>query len=1343
MAENFEFNNLNIIPGGTDNDILTLSGDGTVVAKTPFLKDNTTLVTVTVADFNTSTNTLSVKGNRIHLSNSAPGPGTTYGSFTNTYGSTYDVTVVPALEADAQNVNHMALSEDGAIIVLVTLKVIHVLKFNPAANPTTQPCWDLVLQEHFTTSLFFNNNSVYAGGLKLLLPTGQNIGKIIICQHSFTTLVTPGSRNIWELELNISAQTLTLPSTPYLRNLQAVQNDTPTFVDLFISPDNNLILERLNNGSNGGSIGLNGYNGFAPDCAVFENTIDEGDTFFIDSNSTGSMIIYHYNIGGTSWTNTGLTLSSTSGSFAGTSNSININTVDPNVGAIPGTDGDIYVRNEGTTTKSLWLYNTGTWNLEVSNIYNARSNYITNGNSKVRYYDTNGATIPQDAWIQKTPNINLSEPGIDPGIGSIGACGAVIKDSNGVIHAVIGASTNVFVAQNNAYEGMIYLRYSTGPTYDVVEDTNLKGTIFPAGSGNFYARNQNYTTLFETDGEIRLLFGSGRGQADSAINYLPTTALYIVRNETQSIWERREPFTNLLNVGDNVYGFNIVSNSSNSYFFFNVELNVGNPGIGVISRKNPVAVTDGFTPAFTDNTKELCLNVRDGIGGRVGSGTDDPTNISFRTGAIGEFYLYTTTNTLYEFIGTEWVSVGILIGGGTISSPVGTFGRLTAGVGLGTRPVSGSQQGEIFIDSTSNQGTIYEWAGSVWVSYSKNIFNNIPETGQYGGTISSVNGSSPGQFSYIGSFYIDNSLGSNNLFENIITGTPTWQVRGTIIVGGTQSLVGSNGGKISAGVGLGPRPVSGSQTGEFYIDTTADQGALYEWDGTNWVSYSRNLFDNIEQVGENGIGKDSIFGHTNLTLNIDTPPILTTGSVTVDAEKGCIKIPSGQATGSYSLDYSWTTSQGFTTSVVTVTFDFNVLVSCETFTITNDDFSGSSVDVTATVAARTLDILTNDTITPRSRTEVSVSLVSNITPPVTISTAAGLEGAIIIDPTTFVGLYTNQVSYNLTDTVGVSCPAQGPGLVTFHVTNSSFTPIVMANVASNISPTGGTIEMLNIAPIDLGGRDKDNEVCVISFNNGGASEITLVGNDVVVTGPITPGVYNVTYEVQDKNTNPYTTVAGGPYTLAITVTEVFTAMTLVDDPFGSIARTELANPYIIVTNDNLGGRDATNAAHITFALTVNPDPTNIMLSGPNSSQLTILSGISLGDYTVTYQATDNTTFGQAPQTADITFSIYEKADNNGDFDDGNPIGTGMNYTLIDNTGDLGIIFVRSPPYTVQQVIDILLQNYTGDLTTTITPVLEDVLRYWIKKGEEVYLEQTGKLLATTRPLTNTTVTFTT
>lgn len=884
---------------------------------------------------------------------------------------------------------------------------------------------------------------------------------------------------------------------------------------------------------------------------------------------------------------------------------------------------------------------------------------------EVKVFENTAASFSDpDNWVQVGSSITRAAFEASSGLAATdsGYGTALSEDGNYLLFSVATPSFKGFAF----YEDISGTNAGTW-TYRSITDLD---TTASSGGVTTFLVNGTSGLRISKDG-TRAIFSGGRQANGTPLISIADNYLYLERPTNLS-----DPWIVKEDIGasaptefNNFTGYNIAADDNMSYFL--VPSNVtpamtAQDGIALFVRAPPAAVADNFG-TFTQNTLTTYLSVQNGVGGRISAGSG--TGPRPAVGSVGQFYYDYTGNAMTEFNGSSWEALSPGDFDDTAIAVSGTYGKVSSDI-FANRPAMGSQQGELFVDTAN--GNVYEydtvggWSGILGTisgdlnivgstglgadDMKENIGSRIEISdpdGLGGARISAGSGTaSRPEFGVIGEFYYDYT--NDDLYEYTFTSGPnTFQwtlVSGTFFASAPTGALGTEG-VISAAAGT--TTPAATRPGEFYVNVS--NGDLYEYDGSAW----------------------SIVGD----ISADQALIDTYG-LSTDDSNGYIVIPGGDViTGggpptTYTLEYRWSTATSNPGNLVNAVFSVNLSVPCATIVVYNDLFS-TSIDRSGAVAARTIDVLADngsgaDDLGGRTRENVEATITTNITPALTVSTAPGSENALIIDAITFVGTY-NTVQYDLRDLLGPTCPLTGsPATVTFHVSDSTLTAISLTtlNITEQI-PASGTndIDFLTLPGIDLGGRDATNEVNVVSVS-GLPTGVTVVNNQLVIANTASPGGPTaITYQLEDKNTNPYSNVAGGPYTINLTL-QNYGTITLVDDALGDLDRTSLAASYDILANDTLGGRDETSGGgEITVNLLDNLSG-NLTLNANN--ELVINAALEVGSYSVTYEVVDLVGSEGTVGPATITFYIEDSS---------------FAATVIGNV-DLGIYSDASLPRTV-------------------------------------------------------------
>lgn len=260
----------------------------------------------------------------------------------------------------------------------------------------------------------------------------------------------------------------------------------------------------------------------------------------------------------------------------------------------------------------------------------------------------------------------------------------------------------------------------------------------------------------------------------------------------------------------------------------------------------------------------------------------------------------------------------------------------------------------------------------------------------------------------------------------------------------------------------------------------------------------------------------------------------------------------------------------------------------------------------------------------------TIELISYGTiPPGDISADAGAGTITVVNANSLIsGTYNIQYRYkNQYGIVGNTSTIQLEKTSVVNPTAGNFTagPFTIVD--------GGTIDVLGNPAVDLG-------TFMTSDVNVGIDSTTLTGGTLTVNGSkeivIPAGIDiisggTIVYQLLDAN-NANALIDSATITLDI----VYGTIVPAANAIGAIYAEDLPLTVDIVSNDNLGGR---TASQVTIDITVNTTPV-ATLSGDSS--IVIPAGIPTGPGTITYRLLDATAQGDAPSaTADVTFNYYQ------------------------------------------------------------------------------------------------------
>lgn len=370
----------------------------------------------------------------------------------------------------------------------------------------------------------------------------------------------------------------------------------------------------------------------------------------------------------------------------------------------------------------------------------------------------------------------------------------------------------------------------------------------------------------------------------------------------------------------------------------------------------------------------------------------------------------------------------------------------------------------------------------------------------------------------------------------------------------------------------------------------------------------------------NPLANDTVTGGSASELVITAVGATSNGGTVTVASDGKTLVYTPAANYNGLETFTYTIRRGASGPTTTATVNVQVQPVNDAPNAAND-----TKTVTEDSTNNTIDVLSNDTITPDANETLTISAVTQGSNGGTITIVSG-SSVRYTPASNFVG--TETFTYTVTDTGGLTDTAT----VTVTVTDANDNPTANADTASTTEDIATPIT-INVLANDLGDTGETLKVqSVGTASNGGTVTITNNGADISYKPAANfQGTETFTYTINDGN--------GGTATATVTVT-----VTNVNDaPVG--------------TNDTANGfKNTTTTVNVLSNDTTGPDPTTEALivsavtQGSAGGTITITEGGGSVKYTPANNFTGSETFtytvrdaGGLTATATVTMTVQNFA----------------------------------------------------------------------------------------------------
>ena len=294
---------------------------------------------------------------------------------------------------------------------------------------------------------------------------------------------------------------------------------------------------------------------------------------------------------------------------------------------------------------------------------------------------------------------------------------------------------------------------------------------------------------------------------------------------------------------------------------------------------------------------------------------------------------------------------------------------------------------------------------------------------------------------------------------------------------------------------------------------------------------------------------------------------------------------------------------------------------------------------------------------------VKVTYIVDITTQPTITAPAANLAINCADPAATTDAAVNAWAATATATVGCGTPiitnnyatvkptdlcSVGEFEVTFTVTDAfgaqgtvkkkiTVNRLIAANDTATVARSiGGDINVLSNDSINGAPATTANTVVSIVNANGTGATVTSDGKVHIPGGTLTPGTYNITYKICDKNN---LSLCGTPATIALTVNNS-TIQVNNDDPETLTYATSVAyaknadgSTFNVLANDRLSG-----VTPNTTQVDIIPVTTATGVSIESDGSIKVAASASAGVYTLTYKIKEKNTTNQSAE-ATVTVKI--------------------------------------------------------------------------------------------------------
>lgn len=438
----------------------------------------------------------------------------------------------------------------------------------------------------------------------------------------------------------------------------------------------------------------------------------------------------------------------------------------------------------------------------------------------------------------------------------------------------------------------------------------------------------------------------------------------------------------------------------------------------------------------------------------------------------------------------------------------------------------------------------------------------------------------------------------------------------------------------------------------------------------------------------------------NDTVDPGAPP-LTINTIGLDAQatvnpSGNISITSLHPTGAHNFTYNVTDSSSDVSNTSTVTYRV-INFGPKTVADFLIPYPGDSITFTAS------DYVFFDGINPTDLT-VTITASGGIQTPLIVSSG---DGSTVF---TLTGLEPGPAFFEVTFVDSVT----GSNVYIYAAGSVGTPSVVVTDESMTLDGVVGETSLTSILDNEV---FTPNDSSRFPFTISGApSGVSINSLGFVTVDPgTTPGVYPIDYTYSydfNGGTEPITWTG----TLQLTVTGVsgtpianpddFTANRVNGDTGGVLA-------VSVLTNDSDDGNPP-----LTATLTSDGGLTGLTLSP--TGFFTVPAGTPPGTYTAQYTIEDANSTINGPVDA-IIYVFIE--DTSGSFS-----ANDLDITSFNETPDIPydpIVYVRQDPRTVDEIVAIMLNGYTGPRTAEITAYIRATAPYYISTGHRIYQGQAG------------------